>query len=115
AVKDLHVAAAVRFIRENACNRIGVDDVLKAVPMSRTLLERRFKKLLGHTPHDHILNVKIERLKHMLATTDLSLAVIADRTGFEHVEYLSVAFKRVTGLSPSVYRSKAIVRQDGKS
>jgi LacI family transcriptional regulator len=115
AVNDKQVAAAVRFIRENACKRIAVEDVLKAVPMSRTLLERRFKKLLGHTPHDHILKVKIERLKHMLVTTDLSLALIADRTGFEHVEYLSVVFKRATGISPSQFRSQCKMVQGRNS
>jgi LacI family transcriptional regulator len=50
--------------------------------------------------------VRIERVKSMLATTDLPLALIAERTGFEHVEYLSVAFKRATGDTPSRYRSR---------
>jgi len=106
AVSDRQVAAAVRFIREHACEGITVEQVLKAVPMSRTLLERRFKKLLGYTPHDHILRVKIERVKTLLTSTDLSMVQIAERTGFEHVEYLSVSFKRASGESPSSYRSR---------
>jgi LacI family transcriptional regulator len=106
AVPDRQVAAAVHFIRENAFNRISVEDVLRAVPMSRTILERRFKKLLGHTPHDHILRVKLEKVKEMLAGSEIPLAQIAERVGFEHVEYLSVAFKRSTGETPSAYRSK---------
>jgi len=106
AVSDRQVAAAVRFIREHACEGITVEQVLKAVPMSRTLLERRFKKLLGYTPHDHILRVKIERVKTLLTSTDLSMVQIAERTGFEHVEYLSVSFKRASGESPSNYRSR---------
>jgi LacI family transcriptional regulator len=106
AVNDRSVAAAVRFIREQACSGITMDDVLQAVPMSRTLLERRFKKLLGHTPHEHILRVKIERVKALLTSTDLTVAQIADRTGFEHVEYLSVSFKRTTGESPSHFRAR---------
>jgi len=106
AVADRQVAAAVRYIREHAAERISVEQVLKAVPMSRTLLERRFKKFLGHTPHDHILRVKIDRVKSLLTSTELSMVEIADRTGFEHVEYLSVSFKRATGESPSVYRSR---------
>jgi len=105
AVDDPHISAAVRFIREHACEGISVDDVVRAVPLSRTVFERRFKKQLNRTPHDHILSVRIDRVKQMLAGTDLTLAQIAERTGFGHIEYLSVAFKRATGQNPSVYRN----------
>lgn len=106
AVDDRKVAAAVRFIRENSHKNITVSDVIKAVPMSRTLLDLRFKQYLGHTPHEQILRVKIERVKLMLTTTDLTLPNIAERVGFEHVEYMSVAFKRTVGMPPSTYRKR---------
>lgn len=111
AVNDPKVSAAVRFIREHACDGISVSDVLHAVPLSRSLLERRFKQSLGRTPHDHILSVKIDRVKTMLIGTNLPLAVIAERTGFEHTEYMSVVFKRVTGLAPGAYRNRNQVRE----
>lgn len=104
AVADAGISGAIRFIRDHASDGITVTDVLRAVPMARTIFERRFKKLLGHTPHEHMLRVRLERVKLLLATTDLPLARIAERTGFDHVEYLSVAFKRVTGLTPSRWR-----------
>ena len=49
AVEDAKVAAALKFIRLHACEGVDVGDVLRAVPMSRTLLERKFKALLGHS------------------------------------------------------------------
>ena len=106
AVEDPQISAAVRFIREHAVEGIRVDDVLRAVPMARTLLERRFRQCLNCSPHEHILKVRLDRVKVMLAATPLSLAAIAERTGFEHPEYLSVAFKRVVGLTPSQYRAR---------
>ena len=105
AVDDPAVAAAARYIREHATAGIGVEDVLRAVPMSRTLLERRFKRLLGRSPGEHILKVRIEHVKTLLATTGLSVGAIADSAGFTHSEYLSVAFRRETGLTPTSYRS----------
>jgi LacI family transcriptional regulator len=104
AVDDPQLARALRFIREHACEGITVDDVLKVVPMSRKILERRFKKILKRTPHDQIMRVKIERAKSLLATTDLPIAVIAERCGFEHSDYFSVAFKRIVGEPPATYR-----------
>lgn len=104
AIDDADVAAALRFIRENAVNGIQVSDVLKAVPLSRRVLEKRFVQLLGRTPHEEIIRLRIDRVKQMLIETDLSLAEIAKRAGYRHDEYLSVAFKKVVGVQPSLYR-----------
>lgn len=106
AVRDEKVSAAVRFIREHANSNIVVGDVLRALPMSRTLLERKFKECLGCTPHEHIQNTRMERVKTLLATTTLPIATVAERMGFEHVEYLSVAFRRATGFAPRDYRAR---------
>jgi LacI family transcriptional regulator len=105
AVNDAPVAAAALYIRQHAMTGIGVEDVLQAVPMSRTLLERRFRRTLGHSPGAHILKVRIAHVKTLLATTGLSVSAIADRSGFEHAEYLSVAFRRETGWTPTGYRA----------
>jgi len=106
AIDDRNVARAVHFIRQHACDGIKVKDVLKAVPHSRTLLESRFKKLIGRTPHEEILRVRLDRVKQLLTGTDLSLEQIAERAGFPHVEYLSVAFRREVGMPPSQFRAK---------
>lgn len=105
AIEDRDIARAVRFIREHACDGINVDDVLRHVPLSRRAFEKRFLDRLGRTPHQEILRLKIFRAERLLAETDLTLAAIAERAGFRHAEYLSVAFKRVTGRTPGAYRS----------
>ena len=105
ATDDPQVVHAVRFIRDHACDPINVADVLRAVPLSRKVLETRFKKLLNHTLHDEIIRVRVDRVKQLLVNTDLALADIANRAGFEHPEYLSVAFKRETGFTPAAYRT----------
>jgi LacI family transcriptional regulator len=104
ATDDPHVVQALRFIRDHAVEAINVNDVLRAVPLSRKVLETRFKNLLNHTLHDEIIRLRIDRVKQLLVNTDLTLADIAGRTGFEHSEYLSVAFKRETGFTPAAYR-----------
>jgi LacI family transcriptional regulator len=104
ATDDADVSAAVRFIRTHAREGIKVEDVLRAVPLSRRILEARFEKLLGRTPHEEITRVQVERVKELLAETDLRLSVVAHRAGYKHVEYMSVVFKRETGLPPSQYR-----------
>src|SRR5581483_911015 len=70
AVEDRQIAAAARFIREYACKAIDVGDVVRAVALSRSTLERRFSKFMGHSPKEEILRVRLNRAKHLLATTD---------------------------------------------
>ncbi|HEY1108186.1 MAG TPA: DNA-binding transcriptional regulator [Opitutaceae bacterium] len=106
AVDDRDVARAVQFIREHACEGINVGDLLRTVPLSRRVLEQRFQKLLGRTPREEILQVRLARVRQLLGETDLPLYLIAERTGFEHVEYLSVVFKRETGQTPSDFRQE---------
>jgi LacI family transcriptional regulator len=104
AVGDADVSSAVHFIREHACNGIAVKDLLERVPLSRRVLEGRFRKLLGRTPHDEIVRVRFERVRQLLRETRLPLIDIARRSGFRNAEYLITAFRREFGMSPSVYR-----------
>lgn len=104
AIGDADVCGALRYIRDHACEGISVDDVLSQTPLSRRVLESRFRRLLGRSPHQEILRVRVERVKRLLAETDLPIKAIAKKSGIPHTEYLSVTFKRITGRSPSEYR-----------
>lgn len=113
AVDDPDVAAALHFIRENACSGINVSDVVRHSSLSRRVLESRFSKLLGRTPHSEITRQRMDRIRRLLLETDLPLAAIAARTGYRHVEYLTVAFRNQTGVPPSVFR-EAERRRSGR-
>jgi LacI family transcriptional regulator len=106
AIEDQEMIMVLRYIREHACEGIQVSDILKLVSMSRRVLESRFRKAVGRTPHEEIARIRIERVKELLAESEVSIEKIALRTGFEHPEYLTVAFKRETGISPSEYRKR---------
>jgi AraC-like DNA-binding protein len=85
---------------------MDVGDVLRAVPMSRTRLEQKFKALLGHSPHRQLVQQRIARAKHLLAESKIAISEVAEQAGFDNASYLSVAFRRETGLSPFAYRAK---------
>jgi LacI family transcriptional regulator, galactose operon repressor len=108
AMEDRQIAAAARFIREHACEGIDVGDVLRAIPMSRSSLDRRFINILGRSPKGEIMRVRLNRVKQLLAETDFPLSLIAEKAGFEHIEYLSRIFKKKTGTTPSEFRSRSL-------
>lgn len=104
AVGDALVASAVRFIHERASTGIRVEDVLRAVPMSRSLLERRFKQAVGRSPHVEIRQTQLRQAARLLSDTDVPLKQIARRCGFAHMEYMSYLFKKAFGVTPGAYR-----------
>lgn len=106
AIEDRSMAAALAFIRENACKGITVEDVIRRASASRSLLEKKFREHLGRSPHAEIRRVQVAKIKQLLFETDFPLKKIAELTGFEHVEYMCVLFKRSTGTSPGTYRRK---------
>ena len=105
--RDAQIAKALQYIRRHATANIRVADILTVVTLSRRTLEKRFKQWLGHTPHEEIQRVRMNRIMDLLAETELSVHEIASRAGFEHNEYMAAAFKRETGVTPTEYREKA--------
>jgi LacI family transcriptional regulator len=112
AIDDPRVAAAVRFIRLHACQGITVREVLEQTPLSRTALERQFRRYLGRSPQAEIRSVQLKRVRQLLAETDLKMDRIAELVGFPHPEYLFVVFKRQLGLTPGAFRSEAQSQTD---
>ncbi len=105
AIDDPLVVAAVRFIRDRACTGIKVQDLVRELGTSRRILDERFATRVGHTPHEEIVRQQFRRIEQLLAETDLPLATIADRCGFRHAEYMTVAFTRRHGMPPSRWRA----------
>lgn len=105
AVDDPLLAQAVQYIRDHAADGINVNDILKAVPISRSTLERQFRSVLNHSPNEEINRVRLIRAKQLLAETDMTLDQVAHRSGFRHPQYLCDLFKRSFHQTPGVWRN----------
>ena len=114
AIEDRNVAAALGYIREHACSGIAVPEVLKHAAASRSQLEKKFRKHLGRSPQAEIRRVQVARIRQLLIETDFPLKKIAELAGFEHVEYMCVLFKRLTGMTPGACRKRFRVNQSRK-
>jgi LacI family transcriptional regulator, galactose operon repressor len=101
---DDDVAAAVRYIALHVHEDLRVGDLLGEVPISRTSLEQKFRKVLGRTPAEEIRRAQVEVAKTMLRETDLSMSQIARAAGFSDAKQLGMTFRRETGTTPTAYR-----------
>jgi LacI family transcriptional regulator len=102
--EDEKVRQVMRFIKEHATAGIGVPDVLRAVPMGRRTLERRFTAVIGHSPAEEIRRTKIERVRQLLSSTDLPVPDIAEACGFAYAEHMIPLFRRHHDCTPAAFR-----------
>ena len=106
-IDDEHVATAVRHIRNHACDGITVAEVLARIPISGSMLNRRFRKALGRSPKEEMTRVRLELAKDLLVDSDLSIAGISERCGYNEPKYFIQVFHRQTGTTPAVFRRHA--------
>ena len=104
AIDDPELARAVRFIRQRACDGITVTDVLAETCLSRSVLERRFKQVLGRPPKAMLLAAQLDRAKQLLAETDLPLEAVARKCGFRSEKYFGDIFYRKVGRRAGAFR-----------
>ena len=72
AIDDDAVVRALRFVRDHACDGIGVDDVVRQVPLSRSVLERKFRKAVRRSINNEIVRVRLNRAVQLLCETGWS-------------------------------------------
>lgn len=82
----------------------GIDGLARDVAVSRTKLYQQLHTMLGITPRDFILSVRLKRAALLLTDTALTVAEVASRVGFATPRNFSLQFKKMFGVTPSEYR-----------
>ena len=106
ATTDKDVLTALQFIRQNLNKKITVSDVLEKVPLSRRLLEVRFKKVLGESIYQYISKQRIGRFSELLLETNDAIQEIAYNMGEDDAKSICRRFKELKGCTPSEWRSQ---------
>jgi transcriptional regulator GlxA family with amidase domain len=78
--------------------------------VSRSVLDARFREVLGRSPIRYLTEWRMHLAEDLLATTDLGVGTVARRVGYDAEEAFSRAFKRAHGTAPSVWRSAHSLR-----
>ncbi len=104
AIHDPELAAAVRYIRQHAGERISVEDVVNMSKLARRSLERKFRAGLGRSPLGEIRRARLDRVRELLTNTDLAMPAIAKRSGFDSAVRLTTVFREETGMTPTGLR-----------
>lgn len=108
AVEDELVSEALRYIAANLHKSINVSDVVEAIEMSRSTLERKFRDHLGLPIAKEIARLRLERVKRHLTESGMHIKRIAYETGFVDATTLCRVFRRELGTTPGQYRKQVL-------
>lgn len=99
-----HLSRIVEYIETHLSESITISDLAREIHLHPNSFTRLFKAHIGVTPIEYLLNKRIEKAKHLLSTTDISVQEAASAAGFKDQFYFSKQFKKNAGYSPSEYK-----------
>ncbi|MEJ5961541.1 hybrid sensor histidine kinase/response regulator transcription factor [Pedobacter immunditicola] len=100
---------AMKVIEENIANaNYSVEDFVSDMNVGRTILYQKIHDIVGMSIKEFILNIRLKRSAYLLEKSDLTIAEVAYKTGFNNAKYFSVCFKKQFELSPSDFKKKSV-------
>ena len=103
--KDKLLLKAKEYIHDNVTEDISIDELSQIVNISKYHFIRMFRNQFGLTPHQYILNLKVNQARISLETEAFP-SEVAQHFGFFDVSHLNRHFKRVVGLTPKQYQQQ---------
>lgn len=107
ALRDPVLAPALAQLHAAPERRWTVAELAASAYVSRSLLDARFREVLGRSPIRYLTDWRLHVAKDLLRTTELSVQAVAHRVGYDSEEAFSRAFKRAVGSSPTHWRAAA--------
>jgi len=84
---------------------LDVPALARAARLSPAHFSREFRRAFGQTPHQYLLNRRLERAAELLRNTDRSVADICFTVGLKSVGSFTTSFGRAYGMTPTAYRA----------
>ncbi|WP_162301536.1 bifunctional transcriptional activator/DNA repair enzyme AdaA [Enterococcus faecalis] len=100
------VAQIKQFIDRHSAEPLRLDYLAQTCHGSPFHLQRTFKEQTKQTPLAYLTSVRIRQAQELLLHSPLTIQQIAKKVGFQTAAYFATTFKKETGVTPSVYRSK---------
>lgn len=95
------------LIRNRLEDDLTIQDIARDMGVSYSNFRKLFKEFAGVSPAFYQQELRIQRAKELLATTDMSVKLIAYQLRFDSPDYFSSKFKMKTGMKPSEFREQA--------
>jgi AraC-like DNA-binding protein len=105
--EDEHAIAKAKFyLKEHLEESLDMKKLVKELAISYSKFRKLFKQMTGQSPNQYHMNLRLDKAKELLSTTNLNITEVAYQLGFDSVFYFSKLFKKKNKVSPKVYRAK---------
>ena len=104
ALRDPVLAPALALLHGSPDHKWTVAELAASAGVSRSLLDARFRQVLGCSPIRYLTDWRMHVARDLLSSTDLGVVGVAHRVGYDAEEAFSRAFKRSVGSSPGTWR-----------
>lgn len=105
-MSDYYIKEAINFIEQNFQNNISIEDIAAVCGINRSYFGKIFRKSVGHSPQEFLMNYRMVKATELLKLTSLSIADIGSAVGYENQLHFSRAFKTIYGISPREWRNQ---------
>ena len=97
---------AIDYIQAYLSKNVSLEEMAAELGMSQYYFCHLFKQSMGISPHQYLIQQRVERAKFLLSRSKRSIASIAVECGFANQSHLARYFRRYTGVNPSQFRQK---------
>ena len=96
-----------QYVQENLQRELRLAELSALVHMSPYHFARLFRRSIGMPPHKFVVRCRIDAARTLLAARRSPIAEIGQLVGFRTPSHFTTTFRRITGMTPSAYRSGA--------
>jgi AraC-like DNA-binding protein len=83
-----------------------MEALIRELAIGYSKFRKLFKRSTGKSPNQYHINLRLDKAKELLSTTNLNVTEVAYQLGFDSVFYFSRLFKKKNGVSPKSFREK---------
>jgi two-component system, response regulator YesN len=102
----------LKYLNSNYFENITLDDAAKSVNLSYHYFSKVFKDEVGKNFVDYLTDLRIEKSMNFLENNRLSIKEVCHKIGYNDPNYYCKIFKKVTGMTPTEYRTVINLRGD---
>lgn len=104
SLTHIQLQQAIDYIHTHLDRDLSLVELANVINISPTYFANLFKQAMKISPHQYVIQQRVEQAKVMLSKTDLAIADIALQVGFSSQSHLTQQFKRITGMTPNQVR-----------
>jgi len=100
------VSRLLGYIEQHYTEPLTIDDLARVAHMSQSSLFRVFRHLMGRSPVDYLIRLRISKAAQILRREPLRISQVSEAVGFDDSNYFSRRFHQVMNMSPRDYRRR---------